>query len=616
MSVLEDSSAVGTVAESVGPSIVGIGRGTRGSGVVIADGKVLTNAHNLRGDEVTVTFADGRSDRGTVAGCGRRRRPRRHRRRHAGATPLEWGDAEAVDRQRRLRRSRRPVRRGPGHVRARVGVARAFRGPGGRRIEGSVEHTAPLAPGSSGGALVDAAGQLVGLNTNRIGEGFYLALPADAALRERVDALARGESPAAAARRRRRAVARRPPAAPLGRPRPSVTASSSVASRTAARPPRPGSAAGDLHRRGRPGKPIDRRRRPARGPRRRSSMPFEVKLVRGDDERTVQVGGGDRRRPARPDRDARAARVPPLDAAADDALTVAIDDEALDAYSVAVIDGGRAADPVGRQPARRRARSAAGAAAPARPSPSSRSATSSPRPRRRRRGTRDRHVRRRRRARVRGRRSRSAVRPRGRPDGQRTDLAAAPLGDAARLRVGQLVVAIGNPLGFAGTVTAGVVSALGRSLATRDGRASRLVENVIQTDAALNPGNSGGALADIRGRVVGINTAVAGIGLGLAVPIDAATRRSSTPDRRRPRPARLPRHRRRDAPAAARRWRRGSAGRAASRSSSCSTGSRPPAPACASATSCRARRPPDRGRRRPPALARRRSRRPLGRGYP
>src|SRR4051794_4498247 len=104
------------------------------------------------------------------------------------------------------------------------------------------------------------------------------------------------------------------------------------------------------------------------------------------------------------------------------------------------------------------------------------------------------------------------------------DLQAARLGDAARLKVGQLVVAIGNPLGFGGSVTAGVVSALGRSLATRDGRSSRLVENVIQTDAALNPGNSGGALADSRGGVVGINTAVAGIGLGLAVPIDATTR--------------------------------------------------------------------------------------------
>jgi S1-C subfamily serine protease len=105
------------------------------------------------------------------------------------------------------------------------------------------------------------------------------------------------------------------------------------------------------------------------------------------------------------------------------------------------------------------------------------------------------------------------------------DLAPAPLGDAGRLRVGQLVVAIGSPLGFAGSVTAGVVSALGRSLPTREGSARRVVENVIQTDAALNPGNSGGALADSRGRVIGINTAVAGVGLGLAVPIDETTLR-------------------------------------------------------------------------------------------
>jgi S1-C subfamily serine protease len=99
----------------------------------------------------------------------------------------------------------------------------------------------------------------------------------------------------------------------------------------------------------------------------------------------------------------------------------------------------------------------------------------------------------------------------------------AELGDADGLRVGQLVVAIGNPLGFSGSVTAGVVSALGRAFPTGTRAATRIVENVIQTDAALNPGNSGGALADGRGAVVGINTAVAGIGLGLAVPINATT---------------------------------------------------------------------------------------------
>jgi serine protease Do len=205
MSAVEEiGAAVATVASAIATSVVGIGRDGRGSGVVTADGQVLTNAHNLRGSEVTVTFADGRSTIGTVAAVDPDGDLAVVQVDTAGAKAIEWsGDnaAKVGDAVFGVAATR------GGGVRVTFGlvssIERAFRGPGGRRIAGSVEHTAPLAPGSSGGALVDAAGRLIGLNTNRIGEGFYLALPADAALKTRVEALGRGES----AKRQRLGVA-------------------------------------------------------------------------------------------------------------------------------------------------------------------------------------------------------------------------------------------------------------------------------------------------------------------------------------------------------------------------------------------------------------------------
>ena len=195
MSSLEElGRAIAAVAERIAPSIVGVGRDGRGSGVVIADGQVLTNAHNLRGREVTITFADGRSTRGEVRGVDGDGDLAVIAVDTAGAKALEWGTAEAGIGDAVFGAAATYG----GGARVTVGfvssVARSFRGPGGRRISGSIEHTAPLAPGSSGGALLDADGRLIGLNTNRIGEGFYLALPADDALRSRVQSLGKGES--------------------------------------------------------------------------------------------------------------------------------------------------------------------------------------------------------------------------------------------------------------------------------------------------------------------------------------------------------------------------------------------------------------------------------------
>jgi serine protease Do len=205
MSAIEEiGAAVASVAGAVTTSVVGIGRDSRGSGVVTADGKVLTNAHNLRGSEVTVTFADGRSTIGTVAAVDPDGDLAVIAVDTTGAKAIDWsgnGASKVGDAVFGVAATR------GGGVRVTFGlvssIERSFRGPGGRRIAGSVEHTAPLAPGSSGGALVDGAGRLVGLNTNRIGEGFYLALPADAALKTRADALGRGES----AKRQRLGVA-------------------------------------------------------------------------------------------------------------------------------------------------------------------------------------------------------------------------------------------------------------------------------------------------------------------------------------------------------------------------------------------------------------------------
>ncbi|TAK01857.1 MAG: PDZ domain-containing protein [Chloroflexota bacterium] len=218
MSILDDlSSAITGAAAAASPSVVGIGARIRGSGVIVSPDRVLTNAHNLRGDEPTVSFSDGRMLRGRIAGVDVDGDLAVIEVDTAGAPALAWADGSVTVGAvvfGLAAASGGPARVTVGTVSA---IARAFRGPGGRRISGGLEHTAPMAPGSSGGPIVDAAGRLVGLNTHRVGEGFYLARPADTGLRERVQALAAGRSverprlgiavaPAHVARRLRRSV--------------------------------------------------------------------------------------------------------------------------------------------------------------------------------------------------------------------------------------------------------------------------------------------------------------------------------------------------------------------------------------------------------------------------
>jgi len=197
MSALDElQAAVTKVAERAAPAVVGIGgRWHRGSGVVVAENRVLTNAHNVHSDGATCVFADGRHVRGNLLGEDMDGDLAVLEVNTGGIAPLAWGSAALTGVGAAVFAV---ASAGNGGFRTTVGqvsgVARSFRGPGGRLIGGSIEHTAPLASGSSGSPILDAEGRLLGLNTQRLGEGFYLALPADDDLKARIDALTRGES--------------------------------------------------------------------------------------------------------------------------------------------------------------------------------------------------------------------------------------------------------------------------------------------------------------------------------------------------------------------------------------------------------------------------------------
>jgi len=292
----EIQASIARLAEDAGPSVAGIGqRWGIGSGIVLGAGQVLTNAHNVRGSQVTVTFADGRTAEGTVTG-------------HdidgdLAVIEADTGQAAALPWATAAPAIGTPVfaLSNPGGRGLRVtfgtvsGIDRTFRGPRGLRITGSLEHTAPLLPGSSGGPVLDAQGQLLGINTNRLGEGFYLAIPADEALRGRVDALARGESvrapqlgiaitPGHVARRLRRAV---------GLPDTEGLLIRGVAEDSPAA--RAGLASGDLivAAAGQPVRTVD----DLSGALRAAGETIELTVLRGTDERSIQVAFGQNSQP-------------------------------------------------------------------------------------------------------------------------------------------------------------------------------------------------------------------------------------------------------------------------------------------------------------------------------
>jgi len=289
MTILDEIQAsIARLAEDAGPSVTGIGqRWGVGSGIVLEQGRVLTNAHNLRGSQATVTFGDGRTAEGNVAGHDFDGDLAVIEADTGQAAALPWADAAPAIGM--------PVfaLANPGGRGLRVtfgfvsGIDRSFRGPRGLRITGSLEHTAPLLPGSSGGPVLDAEGRLLGINTNRLGEGFYLAIPADETLRDRIGALARGESvrppqlgititPGHVARRMRRAV---------GLPEAEGLLIRGVAEDSPAA--RAGLAAGDLitAAASQPVRSVDDLSAALRA----ASGTIELNVLRGTDERSIQV---------------------------------------------------------------------------------------------------------------------------------------------------------------------------------------------------------------------------------------------------------------------------------------------------------------------------------------
>ena len=200
MAVLEElEGTIQTAVERTGPAVIGLGQGWgRGSGFVIDSNRILTNAHNLRGEEVTITFHDGRRENGRVLASDQDLDLAVIEADTAGIEPIQWSeeDVDSLPIGRSVLALANPGGRGlrvtPGFVSS---TARSFRGPRGRRISGAIEHTAPLPRGSSGGPLIDGAGRLLGVNAVRADGGLILAVPADRATRERVEKLGRGEAP-------------------------------------------------------------------------------------------------------------------------------------------------------------------------------------------------------------------------------------------------------------------------------------------------------------------------------------------------------------------------------------------------------------------------------------